>query len=97
MELYVLRMNGASTWSAHQFSIYFVMDGIDSTDAAALNTIFETYMDAKERGLNEKLIISHFYLSVYLSAATYYVAADGDDDDSGTLARPGYGAFTVHL
>lgn len=51
MELYVLRMNGAGFWSAHQFSIYFVMDGIDSTDAAALNTIFETYMDAIGTGV----------------------------------------------
>lgn len=51
MELYVLRMNGAGVGSAHQFSIYFVMDGIDSTDAAALNTIFETYMDALGTGV----------------------------------------------
>ena len=51
MELYVLRMNGISLCSAHQFSIYFVMDGIDSTDAAALNTIFETYMDAIGTGV----------------------------------------------
>jgi hypothetical protein len=53
MELYVLRMNGSSFASAHQFSIYFVMDGIDSTDAAALNTIFETYMDAIGTGVVE--------------------------------------------
>lgn len=51
MELYVLRMNGAGFFSAHQVSIYFVMDGIDSTDAAALNTIFETYMDALGTGV----------------------------------------------
>lgn len=51
MELYVLRMNGVGIGSAHQFSIYFVMDGIDSTDAAALNTIFETYMDALGTGV----------------------------------------------
>lgn len=51
MELYVLRMNGASFWSVHQVSIYFVMDGIDSTDAAAINTIFETYMDALGTGV----------------------------------------------
>lgn len=53
MELYVLRMNGAGFYSAHQFSIYFVMDGVDSTDVAALNTIFETYMDAIGKGVVE--------------------------------------------
>ena len=52
-ELYVLRMNGSGFYSAHQFSIYFVMDGVDSTDVAALNTIFETYMDAIGRGVVE--------------------------------------------
>jgi len=37
--------------SENEVAIFFIMDGVDDAEAAALNTIFETYMDAIGAGV----------------------------------------------
>jgi hypothetical protein len=49
--MHILRRNGASSYSANQFSIFFVMDGVTDSEAAQLNRFFETYMDAIGKGV----------------------------------------------
>jgi hypothetical protein len=50
-EFHIFHRNGGASYTTHQVSIFWVMDSADDTDASALNTIFETYMDAIGKGV----------------------------------------------
>jgi hypothetical protein len=51
-EFFILDCNGISdTFSAHQVSIFFIMNGITDAEATAINTVIETYMDAIGKGV----------------------------------------------
>lgn len=41
----------SGTKVTHQISIFAIMNGVDDTDATAINTIIETYMDALGKGV----------------------------------------------
>jgi len=53
-EIYILARNNANTadyFSDQQISIAFIMDAVSDVEAAAINTIIETYMDAIGKGV----------------------------------------------
>ena len=51
-EIYVLyNITAPGYYSAHQFSIFFIMDGVSDDDVTNLNTIFERRMDRLGKGV----------------------------------------------
>lgn len=50
-DMYVLNRSGSAGYSTNQVAIFFIMDGCSDAEALAINTIFETYMDAIGTGV----------------------------------------------
>jgi hypothetical protein len=50
-ELHILKANGTSVFTTHQVSIFGIINGTSTAEKTAINTVFETFMDALGKGV----------------------------------------------